>query len=101
MTLHPASARQHTQWSVLTNSLVEIRHSGRLIRTGTVEDVMPDSSALWIAADLTHPRQMFEVAQGHQVWIRPRELSGDLTYRMTVKHIFGGIGQRDGLTMGS
>jgi hypothetical protein len=89
MTLHPASARQHIQWSVLTNALDEIRHNGHLIRTGTVEVVMPDSSALWIAADPTHPRQMFEVAQGHQVWIRPQELSGDLSYRMTVEHIFG------------
>jgi hypothetical protein len=94
MTLHPASARQHIQWSVLTNALVEIRHNGRLIRTGTVEDVMPDSSALWIAADPTHPRQMFEVAQGHQVWISPQALSGDLTYRMTAKHIFGASANR-------
>jgi hypothetical protein len=92
MTLHPASARQHIQWSLLTNALVEIRHNGRVIRTGIVEDVMPDSSALWIAADPTHPRQMFEVVQGHQVWISPQELSGDLTYRMTVEHIFGASG---------
>ena len=31
---------------MLINALVEIRHNGRVIRTGFVEDAMPDSSAL-------------------------------------------------------
>jgi hypothetical protein len=95
MTLHQAAARHHTQWSLLTNALVDIRHNGRVIRTGIVEDVTPDSSTLWIAADATHPRQMFEVSQGHQAWVTPQELTGDLSYRMTTGQIFGADSRRN------
>lgn len=31
---------------------------------------------------------MFEAAEGHEVWVTPQELSGDLNYRMTVSQIF-------------
>jgi hypothetical protein len=47
------------------------------------------SSALWIVADRHGPRQMFEACEGHEVWVTPHELSGDLSYRMTTKQIFG------------
>ena len=87
MTLNRAIPRKHVEWSLLINALVEIRHNGHVIRTGIVEDAMPDSSALWIAAD-SNPRQMFEACQGHQVWVTPQELSGGLSYRMTTKQIF-------------
>lgn len=89
MTLNRATPRKHGDWSLLINALVEIRHHGMAIRTGFVEDAMPDSSALWLAADASRPRQMFEAAQGHQVWVTPQELSGDLNYRMTATQIFG------------
>ncbi|WP_395400212.1 hypothetical protein ACHMXB_16945 [Arthrobacter sp. UC242_113] len=89
MTLDEAAPRKHVEWSLLTNALVEIRHNGHVIRTGIVEDTMPDSSALWITADSSNPRQMFEACQGHQVWVTPQELSGELSYRMTTKQIFG------------
>ncbi|WP_104044334.1 hypothetical protein [Arthrobacter sp. ZGTC412] len=89
MTLNHATPREHVEWSPLINVLVEIRHYGKAIRTGFVEDAMPDSSALWLAADAAHSRQMFESAQGHQVWVAPQELSGDLNYRMTTAQIFG------------
>ncbi|WP_461186728.1 hypothetical protein [Arthrobacter sp. Z4-13] len=49
---------------------------------------MPDSSALWIAGDRNGPRQMFEVSEGHQVWVTPQQLSGELSYRMTTKQLF-------------
>ena len=88
MTLNRATPRKHVEWTLLINALVEIRRNGRVIRTGTVEDAMPDSSALWIAADSSNPRQMFETCQGHQVWVTPQELSGELSYRMTTKQIF-------------
>ena len=32
---------------------------------GFVEDVMPDSSVLWLAADRTTPRQMFKAGRHH------------------------------------
>jgi hypothetical protein len=61
--------RKHVQWNLLINTVVEIRLHGQTIRTGLVEDVMPDSSALWLAADSENPRQIFEVCQGHQIWV--------------------------------
>ncbi|WP_461187969.1 hypothetical protein [Arthrobacter sp. Z4-13] len=89
MTTRPLPARQHLQWSLLLDVLVEVRQYGQVLRTGIVEDVMPDSSALWLAADAEHPRQLFEVCQDHEVWVTPRELSGDLHFRMTTRQIFG------------
>ena len=84
-----ATPRKHVEWNLLINTVVEIRLHGQRIRTGLVEDVMPDSSALWLAADSNSPRQMFEVSQGHQVWVTPQQLRGELSYRMTARQIFG------------
>ncbi|MBT2597687.1 hypothetical protein [Arthrobacter sp. ISL-72] len=84
-----ATPRKHVEWNLLINTLVEIRLDGQTIRTGLVEDVMPDSSALWLAADSDNPRQIFEVCQGHQVWVTPQQLCGELSYRMTTQQIFG------------
>jgi hypothetical protein len=89
MIITPAISRQHFEWNQLIGALVEIRHGGETIRTGFVDDAMPDSSALWIAADSTGTRQMFECRQGHEVWVTPQELAGDLNYRMTTRQIFG------------
>jgi hypothetical protein len=89
MTLNPATPRQHVEWSQLVNALVEIRQNGQTIRKGIVEEAMPDSSALWIAADSDSPRRIFETCQGHEVWVTPQELPGNLNYRMTTKQIFG------------
>jgi len=89
MNTHEPPARRHLDWSLLANVRVEIRRHGQVLRTGFVEDVMPDSSVLWIAADGLEPRQMFEASQGHQVWITPQKLQGKLRYRMTAKQIFG------------
>jgi hypothetical protein len=86
MTLNPAT-RQQVEWSQLVNVLVEIRQNGQTIRKGIIGNAMPNSSALWIAADSTSPRRIFEVSQGHQVWVTPQELSGDLHYWMTTKQI--------------
>lgn len=90
---HPTHNRptpqRHVEWNQLVNALVEIRLKGRVIRTGYVEHAMPDSSALWIAADSDHPRQIFEACQGHQVWVWPQELPGQLAYRMTTNQVFG------------
>jgi hypothetical protein len=88
MTLKPATPHKHHEWSLLINALVEIRCNGQTIRTGFVEYAMPNSSVLWIAADSNNPRQMFETAEGHEVWVTPQELSGDLNYRMTNSQIF-------------
>lgn len=83
------TASQHAEWSQLVGAKVEIRYKGRVLRTGFVDDAMPDSSALWLAADADGPRQIYEESQGHQVWIAPQELPGELHYRMTVNQLFG------------
>ena len=89
MTPNRATPRKHVEWSLLINTLVEIRLHGQVLRTGFVEDAMPDSTALWIAADRHGPRQTFEACEGHQVWVTPQELCGELGYRMTTKQMFG------------
>jgi hypothetical protein len=89
MTTRTMTAYKHVRWSLLLNVLVEVRQDGKVLRNGMVEDVMPDSSALWLAADAEHPRQLFEACQDHEVWVTPRELSGDLQFRMTTRQIFG------------
>jgi len=42
---------RHHAWQNLIGALVEVRKDGGVVREGLVDDVMPDSSALWIAAD--------------------------------------------------
>ena len=43
--------RQYIHWRRLIGESVEIRQHGQIIRTGTVDDAMADSTALWIAGD--------------------------------------------------
>lgn len=80
---------KHEDWNHLINTPVEIRQHGQTIRTGIVDSAMPDSSALWIAAEAIHPRQIYEAALGYEVWVVPQELSGSATYRMTSDLLFG------------
>lgn len=87
MTHNHGTPYQHVEWTLLINALVEIRQNGHIIRTGFVDDAMTDSSALWIAADAENPRQIFEASEGHQVWVTPQELTGDLRFRMTRNEI--------------
>jgi hypothetical protein len=56
--------RQYIHWSRLIGATVQIRWNGTLIRTGTVDDAMPASTALWIAGDAAQPRTMHEAARG-------------------------------------
>lgn len=79
---------KHEDWAQLINAPVEIRQDGQTLRTGVVDNAMPDSSALWIAADGIQPRQIFEAALGHEVWVIPQQLSGETTYRMTSDRLF-------------
>ena len=71
MKLSQVMVRKQVGWNLLINMWVEIRCYGRVIRTGFVDDAMPDSSALWIAADANDPRQMFEASEGLEVWVTP------------------------------
>lgn len=81
-------ARKHDDWALLVNTPVEIRREGEVLRVGVVEDAMPDSSALWIAAEGALPRQMFEASLGHEVWFTPQELTGNARYKLTAARVF-------------
>jgi hypothetical protein len=59
---------QH-DWLPVIGELVEIRHGGHAVRTGTVDGVTPDGSILWLAAYGAEPRSMLERSQGFSVWI--------------------------------
>ena len=71
------------EWNRLIGAPVEIRRAGTTVRSGTVDEAMPDSSLLWLAADAAHDRMLFSAAEDYEVWVEPRLLDGDLTYRMT------------------
>jgi hypothetical protein len=66
------SLRGHQQpdWSRLLGQHVEIRQDGRLLRTGTVDAVMPDNSILWLSAEGPWPREMVERWDGRVVFAR-------------------------------
>ena len=79
---------EHTGWEGLAGAVVEIRQDGQIVRTGIVDDAMPDGSAIWIAPDSTHPRRIYEKSEGFLVYVEPHLLSGQSTYRMTMEHLF-------------
>jgi hypothetical protein len=79
----PLMLRQYIHWRQLIGTTVQIRHNGRIIRTGTIDDAMADSTALWIAGDPAQPRTMYEAAHGIEVWSEPEETEDGLCYRMT------------------
>ncbi|MBT2548936.1 hypothetical protein [Arthrobacter sp. ISL-65] len=56
---------------------------------------MPDSSALWLASDSTHSRAMYEAALQYQAWVKPQELDGRRTYRMTAAMLYAGTTARN------
>ncbi len=74
-------------WTRLVGTPVEIRKDLSIVRAGIVDDVMPDSSALWLASDGSNGRELFAAAEGYQVWIRPQELDGKLCYKMAAEHL--------------
>jgi hypothetical protein len=57
-------------WHRSVGQYVEVRLHGRPVRTGIVEAVMPDCSALWMAADGADGRQMLAKADGYQIFTR-------------------------------
>jgi hypothetical protein len=78
----------HTQWEGLIGAIVEIRHNGSVVRTGMVDDAMTDGSAIWISADSSQPRRIYEKSEGFLVYVEPRQLTGKSTYRMTTGNLY-------------
>jgi hypothetical protein len=55
------------QWQALAGELVEVRVSGHLYRRGVVDDVMPDASGFWLAADGVLMREFIDTSMGFRV----------------------------------
>ena len=84
---------RHDEWHLLVGAMVEVHKNGILIRSGRVDDAMPDSSLIWLAADGADTRALFNAAEGFEVWVEPRQLDGKMSYRMTSSALMKG---RDG-----
>lgn len=56
------------EWQCLTGKEVEVRLFGKLYRRGIVDMVMPDASALWLAADGLHCRKFIDKTSGFEIW---------------------------------
>jgi hypothetical protein len=65
---------QCNDWNRLTGVKVEIHKRGQLVRVGVVDAVMPDATVLWLAADYNGNRELFESAEGFEVWADVHDL---------------------------
>lgn len=74
-------AYRHEDWSQLVGAFVEVRLNMRCLRSGYVDDAMPDSSALWLAADELASRTLFAKVEGYEVWVELNE-GGEMACRM-------------------
>lgn len=83
---------RHDEWHLLVGAMVEIHKNGHLIRSGRVDNAMPDSSLIWLAADGPETRALFEAAEGFEVWVEPRQLDGTMSFRMTSSALKGDHG---------
>jgi len=80
----PTAARTwhpYEDWAALIGGPVQVRRDGAVVSAGTVDDVMPDSSALWLAADAGQGRRCYTRSEGYEVWISPRDLQPTLLFR--------------------
>ena len=68
-------------------TFVEVRRNQQTVRTGMVEEAMPDGSATWIAADGARPRRIFEKSEGFLVYVEPQQLTEPSTYRMALDQL--------------
>ncbi|TAP43186.1 hypothetical protein EYS21_13595 [Arthrobacter sp. S39] len=65
------TSSRYYAWSQLVGCRVEVRRNRRPVRTGIVDDAMPDSSMLWLAADQNEDRALFDAAEGYELWSVP------------------------------
>jgi hypothetical protein len=68
-------------WSRLPGTEVEVHRRGKLIRSGVVDAVTPDSAMVWLSADHNGSRALFESAEGYEVWADPLDVPADPCHR--------------------
>lgn len=56
------------EWVSLVGTVVDVYLHDDFHRRGIVEDVMQDSSGLWIAAQSPYSREFIDKASGYTVW---------------------------------
>lgn len=56
-------------WSLLRGHFVEVRRRDNVVRRGFIEEATSDSEVMWLTADGTCTRQMFEKAEDYDVWV--------------------------------
>lgn len=59
--------RPYAIWSQLVGDCVEVWLSGEYVCTGIVEEATVDDSILWVAAEGTRTRQLFDKHSGYEV----------------------------------
>jgi len=64
----PPMMRRTAEWESLSGAVVDVYLHDDLHRRGVVEDVMPASSGLWIAAQGPCSREFIDKASGFAVW---------------------------------
>ncbi|WP_052690592.1 hypothetical protein [Pseudarthrobacter chlorophenolicus] len=79
----------YSEWARLIGVPVEVRLDHRTVRSGVVDNAMPDSSAVWLAGDAAGGRELFTAADGYELWISPRQLGGRLCYKMAASQLEG------------
>lgn len=57
-----------TEWQSLRGTIIDVRLHGEFYRRGLVDDVMPDASGVWLAANGHHPREYIDKARGYNIW---------------------------------
>jgi len=67
----PHVMRRTAEWESLSGAVVDVYLHDDLHRHGVVEDVMPDSSGLWIAAQGLCSREFIDKASGYTVRTDP------------------------------
>ncbi|MDI2037294.1 hypothetical protein [Paenarthrobacter nitroguajacolicus] len=82
------NTHKHSEWEVLVGAFVEVRHQGLVVRRGIVEEAMPNGSAIWITAEGTLPRKIYEKTEGFLIYVEPQMLEGTFAYRMTTSNLF-------------
>lgn len=66
--MHAPRMRPTDEWQYLASTMIDVYLNGRLYRTGMVDLVMPDASALWLAPDWPQSREYIDKASGYKVW---------------------------------
>lgn len=67
---------RYDDWSELAGTFVEVRINNQCLRSAYVDEAMPDSSALWPAADELDDRALIAKVEGYEIWVEFGDLGG-------------------------